>query len=42
MMFCWGTQAKGCLAKADTGKTISLKQTQVKGYFDTADIRKDP
>jgi hypothetical protein len=20
MMFCWGTQEKGCLAKADMGK----------------------
>jgi hypothetical protein len=31
MMLCWGTQVKGCLAKADTGKTALLRQTQVSG-----------
>ena len=33
MMVCWGTQAKGCLAKADTWENVFLKQTQVKGCF---------
>jgi hypothetical protein len=32
---------KGCLAKADPGKNVFLKQTQVKGCFDIANMRKD-
>jgi hypothetical protein len=31
-----GTQVKGCLAKADMGKNVFLKQTQVKECFDIA------
>ena len=31
MLFCWGTQVKGCLAKANMGKAVFLQQTQVKG-----------
>ena len=38
MMFCWGTQVKGCLAKADMGMNVFLKQTQVKGCFDIANM----
>jgi hypothetical protein len=36
MIFCWGTEVKGCLAKANMLKTVFLKQTQVKGCFDIA------
>jgi hypothetical protein len=38
MMFCWGTQVKRCLAKADRGKNVFLKQTKVQGCFDRADM----
>jgi hypothetical protein len=41
MMFCWGTQVKGCLAKADTGKNVFLKQTWMKGIYAGADTGKD-
>ena len=37
MMFYWVTQVKGWLAKADKGKNVFLKQTQVKGCFDIVD-----
>jgi hypothetical protein len=33
-----GHTGKGCLAKADTGKNVFLKQIQVRGYFDIANI----
>ena len=36
-MFYWVTQVKGWLAKADKGKNVFLKQTQVKGCFDIVD-----
>lgn len=38
VMVCWGTQVRGCLAKEDTGKTVFLKQAQVKGCFATANM----
>ena len=41
MMVCWGTQVKGCLVKADTGKNVFLKQARVKGCLDTADTGKN-
>lgn len=34
--FCWGTQVKGYLAKADPWKNVFLKQTQIKGCCDIA------
>ena len=40
-MICWGTQVKGCLAKANTWKADFLKQTQVKGCLDIANMWKD-
>jgi hypothetical protein len=30
---------KGCITKADMGKNIFLKQTQMKGYLDIADTK---
>jgi hypothetical protein len=36
MMFGWGTQVRERFAKANTGKNVFLKQTQVKGCFDIA------
>ena len=36
-----GHTGKGCLAKADTGKNVFLKQIQVRGYFDIANTWKD-
>ena len=32
-MFCWGTQVKGCLAKADTGETVFEYSRHVKGHL---------
>jgi hypothetical protein len=40
MMFYWGTHVKRCLVKADTWKTVFLKQTHVKGCFYIADMWK--
>jgi hypothetical protein len=40
-MICWGIQVKGCLAKANTWKTVFLKQTQVQGCLVVADTWKD-
>jgi hypothetical protein len=40
-MFCWGTQVKGCIAKANMCKIVFLKQTQVKRYLTKADIGKN-
>jgi hypothetical protein len=40
-MLCWGTQVKGCLAKADRWKNVFLKQIQVKGCFAIANMWKD-
>jgi hypothetical protein len=40
-MFCWGAQLKGCLANANTWKTVFLKQTQVKGCLDIANAWND-
>lgn len=36
-----GTQVKGWLAEADEEKNVVMKQTQVKGCCDTADMWKD-
>jgi hypothetical protein len=41
MMVSWYTQVEGCLAKANTWKTVFLKQTRVKGCLDMADTWKD-
>jgi hypothetical protein len=35
------TQVKGYFAGADTGKNAFLKQSQLKGCFDIANMRKD-
>jgi hypothetical protein len=40
-MFCWDTQMRDYLAKANTWNTVFLKQTQVKGCLDIADPWKD-
>jgi hypothetical protein len=39
-MFCWSTQVKGCLAKANKHVKVFLKQTQNKESFDTANTKR--
>jgi hypothetical protein len=41
MMFSWATQVKACSAEADTEEKVLLRQTQVKGGFDIANMQKD-
>lgn len=41
MTFCWCTQVRGGLAKADRGKNVFLQQTQVTGRFVITYLGKD-
>lgn len=41
MTFCWRIQVRGGLAKADRGKNVFLRQTQVTGRFVITYLGKD-